>query len=202
MSEPATETQTDTPADRLVIRIKMVVEEEPAPPPAPAPRLSKGAMVLIVGVVALVLGWFGIGSLRSDPPPPPAAPAKAPIAAAAPVPAPVEPEVQRQPDAPPSAINKVIPDASQSALATIRGTVRVVVRVTLDQHGTVVAATADDPGPSRYFERLSREAAKKWTFTPAKLELQRSLLIRFNFTRYGATALLPEHELGNLSGGR
>jgi TonB family protein len=188
MSEPATEPQTDTPADRLVIRIKMIVEEEPAPPPAPAPRLSKGAMVLIVGVVALVLGWFGIGSLRSDPPPPPAAPAKAPMAAAAPVPTPVEPKVQQQPDAPPSAINKVIPDASQSALATIRGTVRVVVRVTLDKQGTVVAATADDPGPSRYFERLSREAAKKWTFTPATLEDQRSLLIRFNFTRYGATA--------------
>lgn len=197
MSEPATDTQTDTPpSDRLVIRIKLVVEEEPAPP---APRLSKGAMVGIVGVVAVLLGWFGIGSLRSDPPPPPA---KAPIAATAPAPKPVEPEAQQQPDAPPSAINEVIPAASKSALATIRGTVRVAVRVTLDKQGAVVAATAADPGPSRYFARLSREAAKKWTFTPTTLEDQRTLLIRFNYTRNGVTAQLSDPERRNLSSGR
>ena len=204
MSEPATQPQTDTSsADRLVIRITLDTYEEPAPPPPPAPRLSKPAAVVIGGAVAILLGWFGIGSLRSDPPPPPAAPAQAPIAAAAPLPTPakpVEPEVRQQPDAPPSAINEVIPNASQSALATIRGTVRVAIRVTLDKQGTVVATAAADPGPSRYFERLSRDAAKQWTFTPATLEDQRTLLIRFHFTRNGATAHLSEPELGNLSG--
>ncbi len=48
--------------------------------------------------------------------------------------------------------------SSRSAAArveTIRGTVRVSVRVIVDAEGKVVAATSEDPGPSRYFERLS-----------------------------------------------
>ena len=189
MAEPATETETDTlSTDRLVIRIKLV-SQEPAPPPAP--RFSRGAQLGIAGlVVAVLVGWFGIGSLESDPPPPPAAIAKAPVATApAPKPAkPVEPEVPQQPDAPPSAINEVIPDVPQSALDTIRGTIRVIIRVTLDKQGSVVATTANEPGPSRYFERLSVEAAKQWTFTPAKLKDQRVMFVRFYFRRDGATA--------------
>lgn len=189
MAEPAAEAQTDTPStDRLVIRIKLV-SQEPAPPPAR--RFGRGAQLAIAGiVVAVLLGWFGIGSLESDPPPPPAAIAKAPVAAEpVPTPAkPVEPEMPQQPDAPPSAINEVVPDVPQSALDTIRGTIRVIVRVTLDKQGAVIAATADDPGPSRYFERLSVEAAKKWTFTPAKLEDRRVMFVRFYFRRDGATA--------------
>jgi len=185
MSEPATETPTDTPStDRLVIRIKLAPKEEPVPPP-PSARSNKGAMALAAGVVAVLLGWFGIGNLRSDPPPP-AVTAKAP--STAPVPTPVEPEVQQQPDAPPSAVNEVIPDVPKSALNTIRGTIRVVVRVDIDQQGTVVAATSADSGPSRYFERLSIEASKKWTFTPANADDQRVMLVQFNFTRGGAMA--------------
>lgn len=189
MAEPATEAQTDTPStDRLVIRIKLV-SQEPAPPPAR--HFSRGAQLAIAGlVVAVLVGWFGIGSLESDPPPPPAAIAKAPVAAepAANLAKPVEPEVPQQPDAPPSAINEVIPDVPQSALDTIRGTIRVIIRVTLDKQGTVVAAIADEPGPSRYFERLSVAAARQWTFTPAKLEDQRVMFVRFYFRRDGATA--------------
>lgn len=189
MSEPAAEAQIDTPsADRLVIRIKLV-SQEPAPPPAR--RFGRGAQLAIAGtVVAVLVGWFGIGSLESDPPPPPATLAKAPVAAEpAPTPAkPIEAEAPQQPDAPPSAITEVVPDVPQSALDTIRGTIRVIVRVTLDKQGTVVAATADDPGPSRYFERLSIGAAKQWTFTPAKLADQRVMFVRFYFRRDGATA--------------
>jgi TonB family protein len=70
-------------------------------------------------------------------------------------------------DESPSPVNEVIPDVPQSALQTIRGTVRVSVRLTVDKDGTVLAAAADDPGPSRYFERLAIEASKKWTFAPA-----------------------------------
>lgn len=59
----------------------------------------------------------------------------------------------------------------------------------VDAEGTVLAATADEPGPSRYFERLAIEASKKWTFTPADSETQqRIMLVRFNFTRAGTTA--------------
>jgi TonB family protein len=64
----------------------------------------------------------------------------------------------------------------------------VSVRVIVDQEGTVLAATADDPGPSRYFERLAIEASKKWTFAPTDSEAQRIVRVRFNFTRAGTTA--------------
>lgn len=186
MSEPATETQTDTPStDRLVIRIKLAPREPPPPPPAP--RLSKGAQLAIVGAVVVLVGWFGIGSLKSDPPPPPAAA----VARAQPPPKsakPVEPEVPPQPEAPLSATHEVIPDVPQSALDTIRGTIRVIVRVSIDKQGMVVAAIPDEPGPSRYFRRLSVEAAKKWTFTASKSDDQRAMRVQFNYRRDGATA--------------
>jgi TonB family protein len=82
----------------------------------------------------------------------------------------------------------VIPDVPRSARETIRGTIRVSVRVIVDKDGAVLAATTDNGGPSRYFERLAVEAAKKWTFTPAKSQEQRVMLVRFSFTRDGTTA--------------
>jgi TonB family protein len=82
----------------------------------------------------------------------------------------------------------VIPEVKRSARETIRGTVRVSVRVIVDQEGSVLAATADDPGPSRYFERLAIQASKKWTFAPTDSEEQRIMLVRFAFTRAGTTA--------------
>lgn len=87
-----------------------------------------------------------------------------------------------------SPIQEVIPSVPRSALDTIRGTVRVSVRVTINEQGAVVAASADDPGPSRYFERLALEASRKWTFTPARMQEPRTMLLRFNFTRDGASA--------------
>jgi TonB family protein len=66
----------------------------------------------------------------------------------------------------------------------------VSVRVTVDNEGKVVEAAADDPGPSRYFERLAIGAAKKWTFAPADSAEQRAMLVKFNFTHDGVTAQL------------
>jgi TonB family protein len=99
---------------------------------------------------------------------------------------PVESTVPDQPDAAPSPINEVIPDVPRSARETIRGTIRVSTRVIVDKAGTVLTATADEPGPSRYFERLAIEASKQWTFAPA--DSQRIVLLTFNFTRAGTTA--------------
>jgi TonB family protein len=87
-----------------------------------------------------------------------------------------------------AAINEVIPDVPARASRTIRGRVRVSVRVIVEPDGAVFAALADDRGPSRYFERLAIDAAKKWTFAPADTEDQRLMLIRFTFTRQGTTA--------------
>lgn len=96
-------------------------------------------------------------------------------------------QVQKQPDASRSPINEVIPDVPRSARETIRGTIRVSIRVIVDKEGTVLDATVDEPGPSRYFERLAIAAAKTWTFAPADSEEQRKMLVRFYFTRAGTT---------------
>lgn len=185
---PVTTRSNSPSTDRLVIRIKLI----PQAPPRHASkwRLSKNALLLTTGAVAVLLSWLGISTFRSDPAAPPEV---APVVSDEPAPKPVESisvesEAQQQPDAPPSAINEAIPDVPRSALDTIRGTIRVSVRVNVDKQGAVVDAATEDRGPSRYFERLAIEAARKWTFTPAAAEERRAMLVKFNFTRDGATA--------------
>jgi hypothetical protein len=60
--------------------------------------------------------------------------------------------------------------------------------VIVEKDGTVFAALADNPGPSRYFERLAIDAAKKWTFAPTESDEERLMLVRFVFERQGTTA--------------
>lgn len=188
MLEPAAGSQSETSSTtRLVIRIKLI----PQPPPVRR-RWSGTATLLILGAIAVPLSWLGISTFgagteesrvaSNESLPMPAiettvmTPAKAEHE-------PVESEVQ-----PPSAVDEVLPDVPRSALETIRGTVRVSVRVTVDNQGSVTDAAAHDRGPSRYFERLAVDAAKKWTFTPAHSEAPRTAAVKFNFTRAGVTA--------------
>jgi TonB family protein len=180
--------------DRLVIRVKLPSRD--AQPPAPArPRPSAGALALIAGAVAVVLAAIALMMLRTEPTPEPVVTgAPAPLPAArevAPVvqPQPAEPEVQKPPAvASNAALNEVVPDVPLSARQTIKGTIRVSVRVIVASDGTVVAANADEPGPSRYFERLSLEAARKWTFAASSPDRQRVMMLRFYFKRSGTTA--------------
>jgi TonB family protein len=217
-SVAAAKSQSGTPsARRLVIRVKI----SKGPPRAPVRRgLSRGAQLLILGAVAVLLSWVAISVFRTEPTSAPAAtegapnfksqsPARvlapneaAPVVSDKQLPKPatetaetrsaetksVESKVRKQPDASPYLISEVIPNVPRSARETIRGTVRVSVQVIVDKEGTVLVATADDPGPSRYFERLAIEASKKWTFAPTDSEEQRIMLVRFNFTRAGTTA--------------
>ena len=201
-------------AARLVIRVDLTSE---APPPSVSPRIDPRVVALVIGIIA-VLTAIGVSVFRNDPPvvaevpgkshsesaPESNAPAAASnnelpsnLAASNPKTEPTRSEPARaksasvkpvKPEAPPSPLNEVLPDASQSALRTIRGTVRVSVRVVIDKEGKVVSAISEIPGPSRYFERISRSAAQKWTFTSADSQEQRTLLIRFGFTREGVTA--------------
>ncbi len=83
-------------------------------------------------------------------------------------------------------VHRVIPDASQSALDTIRGTVRVSIRARVNPSGDVSEVAIDSPGPSRYFARLAQQAAQQWKFSP--IGTTSDWVLRFEFTTTGAKA--------------
>jgi TonB family protein len=215
-TQPQSDTSSDTQPTigEPLLSSEPLLAGEPLLSPEPPParwRLSKSTLLLIGGPIAgALLVWLAISTFAPNPATAPAAvaeqaaPEPAPVIETQPAveasvpgsseaqpefaPEPVDPEPPQPQSVVPSAINEVIPAAPQSALDTIRGTVRVSVRVTIDNDGSVVDATAEDGGPSRYFERLAVDASRKWTFTPANLDEQRTMLVKFNFTREGVTA--------------
>lgn len=193
----------------------MALLESETPPPLAAPAASSTevhqdtsaaqpskvrALPLMVGAFAVfVLAWAGIRAMRPDSAPTPtppvaevardAVPPATPDSDVAPVsftPIETPSETEREPSLAPT--HQVIPKVPRGASLTINGTVRVSVRVIVDRDGTVFAALTEDPGPSRYFERLAIDAAKQWTFPPADTAAQRLVLVRFAFTREGTTA--------------
>src|SRR5688572_11383935 len=88
----ATGPQSDSPSPRRLV-IRVVIPKGSLQAPA-QPRLSRRALLLVLGVVAVLLGWVGVSLFRSDPSPAPAVIASAPVAqssSAAPLPARTEP---------------------------------------------------------------------------------------------------------------
>lgn len=88
-----------------------------------------------------------------------------------------------------NALHVQLPDVSHSALRTIHGHIRITVLVVVDRSGTVIDAHLKNTGPSSYFARLAREAARKWTFAPAAAAGARRWLLRFEFTHDGITSV-------------
>ena len=84
-------------------------------------------------------------------------------------------------------VHKVMPDVLQSALRTIRGTVRVDIKVSVDESGNVTDATIDSPGPSKYFANAALHAAQQWKFQPSA-NAASGWLLRFAFTANGTSA--------------
>lgn len=88
-------------------------------------------------------------------------------------------------------LDQVMPRPSSEALASIDGTVRVVVRVKVDPSGNVSQALLEKPGPSKYFAQKSLEAAHGWVFLSPGVDGHSEpseWLIRFDFTHSGANA--------------
>jgi serine/threonine protein kinase len=161
--------------------------------------------MIVAALVLLVLGWIlvrALSSHRATSQPPslsevPAGSQPESNGAAASLPAgPRTPASAVPPTNPtrsdgtksPSALHEVMPDVSQTARRSVRGHLRVWIRVIVDQDGSVFAATADRGGPSRYFERIAVDAAKKWTFPAVDSPSQRIMQVRFDFTRDGVSA--------------
>jgi serine/threonine protein kinase len=86
-----------------------------------------------------------------------------------------------------SVLHQEIPLVPRSARDSIRGRIKVTVRVAVDRSGHVVSETLENPGASKYFARLAGAAARKWQFAPDANAPSRVWLLRFEFTRGGTT---------------
>jgi TonB family protein len=131
-------------------------------------RIALVAAVLVLLVVAIVL----IRSHRSA-----AGPSAAEQAAAS-----------QSPSAKAAVAQQVLPDVLPAARESIHGQFVVTVRVTVDADGQVSNAAFDSPGPSKYFARVSLEAAQKWRFQPARVDghpIPSVWLLQFQFTQAG-----------------
>jgi hypothetical protein len=82
-------------------------------------------------------------------------------------------------------VHEEMPAVSHSARDSIRGQIKVAVRVTVDRAGNVVAENLEVHGSSRYFARLATEAAREWTFAPSDTQSAREWLVEFEFSRNG-----------------
>jgi TonB family protein len=67
-------------------------------------------------------------------------------------------------------VEQALPEVSRGARESIRGTLRVSVKVHVDPTGRVTDAELDAPGPSKYFAGQALKAARKWTFQPGKVD--------------------------------
>jgi serine/threonine protein kinase len=85
-------------------------------------------------------------------------------------------------------VRQVLPDVPQTALDTIQGTIRVGVKVSVDTSGKVAAAELDTPGPSKYFARLSLQAAQNWKFATSGQNGGREFILYFEFKNDGTRA--------------
>jgi TonB family C-terminal domain len=83
-------------------------------------------------------------------------------------------------------VQRSMPKIAPSAQRTVTGKLKVRVRVNVDAAGNVTNTTLTTPGPSKYFARLSEEAAREWKFKPASSGEQagtRQWSLLFAFTR-------------------
>jgi TonB family protein len=144
----------------------VAAQPAPPPPPPPAPPVDSGATTLVRDAPQPLLVANGPNTTpqrvqTTD---------SAPVAVAAPI-----------------GVHEEIPDIPSRARRTIRGHVKVTVRLIIDKDGSVFAALVDNPGPSRYFERIAIDAAKKWTFPAVNTEDSRVEMVQFDFSSQGAT---------------
>jgi TonB family protein len=171
---------------------------QPAPPPAspkPEPAPKPAALVSAPRVNAREPEPFA----AAKPAPPAAAPPTPHPAVTAPAVASPSPRpAVTSPASTPArgqVAHKAMPDVSQKALETIRGKVRVSVKVNVDASGKVTNAAFEAPGPSKYFSDAAIHAAKNWTFAPPSSNGQKvpsEWLLRFEFAPAGTETFPAE----------
>jgi TonB family protein len=167
-------------------------------------RPIRMAAALVIVVVGILLGVsLGVFRSRSNPSPETRVATSQPATATAPRPAAAAAAVPAEPAKPAAAtpthratggevVRRVLPEVSRRAQNTIRGTIKVVVRVRVDPAGKVTSAQFKWRGSSRYFADRALKAAQRWKFSAPEVNGQPSastwlLQFRFNRTSIQAT---------------
>lgn len=177
---------------------------QPASRPQATPVWRSGNAISIAAGVVLLLAIAFVPKLfrhRSESVPTPVAAIPAPAPQPRPAPrAEVSREAQNEAllrpasdaAAPGQVIDRVVPDVPAAARNTIKGTVKVTVRVDVDPSGEVQFAELENRGPSKYFASMAMQSAQHWGFRPPKVAGQNILstwTLRFEFTRAGTTVV-------------
>jgi TonB family protein len=184
------------PLKEIQSRMQPAARSVPAPaePPVPIPASSTtrrpvfAVTAVIFVVLALVLALFYSRSSKSPAQTtdatkqPVSEPAPGPTTAA---PKPGEPVAKTRASGG-EVVHQVIPAVPRSAQNTIRGTIKVVVRVQVDPSGKVTDAKLKSAGSSRYFANQALKAAERWEFSAPEVDGQPAAsiwLLQFKFKR-------------------
>jgi serine/threonine-protein kinase len=167
--------------------IQVVENVAPAPAPAPVPfRPPRALIAAALALVVLAAAWGSLRLFRTHP-----STQQLPASASASPPASAAAGTAQSASSPakvvPAVLHQEVPDVPRSARDTIRGRIKITVRVNVDRSGNVVGQNLQS-GASKYFDRLASEAARKWKFAPAENPASRAWLLHFEFTREGTTA--------------
>ena len=152
-TRPAAPVAAEQPA------VPAAVQPKPAAKPTPQPA-APVAKTVRPPEVKLAPKPIEKESVASNPAPPPA-----PARSATPPATPSNTGVVRG-----RVVQQILPDGTQKARDTIRGKVRLSVKVRVDESGSVTEASLAAPGPSQYFADRALRAAQLWKFAPAKMD--------------------------------
>jgi TonB family protein len=172
------------------------VPAESKTPTAPRRPIKRGPVAVALLVAAMLLGSiFFISRGKSGPAPVAAtsgqpAPTPAENAPSTPVakasPSKLSPAPKKSAASGGEVVHQVLPEVSQRSRNTISGTIKVGVRVEVDESGKVTAAKLTNPGPSKYFAALALKSAREWQFAPPELNgkpTPSSWALQFRFKR-------------------
>ena len=153
-----------------------------------SPKTRFRITAIAVGIIALWAVWIGVHLFRTHANVQQSASITPQSPPAASPPAAVENPRASIAASLPTVLHQEMPDLSRSARESIRGVIKIGVRVIVDRSGNVVGASLDNRGSSKYFARAAIDAAWKWKFAQAADQASRVWLLHFEFTRAGTTA--------------
>ncbi len=181
--------------------------------PARRKRIAPTSVLILLALVVVVVAGVVIRQMDAPPSSTTTSTSTAPVPPQAQTeplkPEPVKPEktAQREEPAPPAETAKPVrdavpsvddagapgqpmPEVMEKARSTIRGKVKVSVRVDVDPTGAVTDTKIEGTGGGRYFSDLAMKTVRQWKFEPVKVngsQTGQRWRVRFEFQKSGTT---------------